>query len=718
MLARLLTTTLVILAAPLAARAQPLADRVPPDALIYVGWRGTTSLGPGYEGSHLQAILQSSDIPKFFDEFLPQLMERVGQESPEAAGATAVFGQIGRAVWKYPTTLFVGPVKIEGGQPAPQAGLLIQAGNEAEALHKHIEAIVQPNVPFPIVTFNANGLVGVIVGYKQDAFEAAKPGASIQGAAGFKAAMAQVGKDPVLAAYVDVAGIRKLAEQFIQQGGDEQAKQMWPKVRDALGLQGLQQVAFTAGFRDKGWETSAFVAAPPPRRGLLALLDAKPVSEDALKIIPRSSRMAMAASFDIGRLFTEVRNVAGQLDPNARQMFDEGLKEASQQIGIDIERDFVGALGNEWVSYTSPTVGGNGLLGFVVVNRLRDPAKAQQTLVKLTDVINDALQEATEGEEVTVKLYRIQAGGMEVTYLAVPIVSPAWTVQNGNLYVALYPQNVVAAAKSAEGGSILENPAFATMRKYLGGANAANLSSIQFMDLPKSAPDAYPMWLAVSRVSGFADLFGVQSPPMLMPPLGVLMQHVTPAGAATWSDQAGWHYRSFQPFPAATLFANDPLTTYATTVGPTAIGVMLPALNKAREQANRVKSASNLRQIGLGAMMYANDNRGRFPKDFEELLLKVEDIQPQVFINPRGASDPIPLGDDRKAQIAAAVERGDYVWVGAGLTNAADAETIIAYENPERAREGLNVLFADGRVEWLDLGAALERIEARKQKRQ
>jgi prepilin-type N-terminal cleavage/methylation domain-containing protein len=43
------------------------------------------------------------------------------------------------------------------------------------------------------------------------------------------------------------------------------------------------------------------------------------------------------------------------------------------------------------------------------------------------------------------------------------------------------------------------------------------------------------------------------------------------------------------------------------------IAVLLPVLNRARAAANRTVCLSNIRQLGVGILMYCNDNKGWFP---------------------------------------------------------------------------------------------------------
>lgn len=45
------------------------------------------------------------------------------------------------------------------------------------------------------------------------------------------------------------------------------------------------------------------------------------------------------------------------------------------------------------------------------------------------------------------------------------------------------------------------------------------------------------------------------------------------------------------------------------------ISILLPALGKSRENANRVKCMANLRQLGVAMISYTNDNRGFLPYD-------------------------------------------------------------------------------------------------------
>ena len=44
------------------------------------------------------------------------------------------------------------------------------------------------------------------------------------------------------------------------------------------------------------------------------------------------------------------------------------------------------------------------------------------------------------------------------------------------------------------------------------------------------------------------------------------------------------------------------------------IAILLPVVTAAKEQANRVKCASNLRQIMTGLQLYSSDNRNHYPR--------------------------------------------------------------------------------------------------------
>src|SRR2546430_2132217 len=102
-------------------------------------------------------------------------------------------------------------------------------------------------------------------------------------------------------------------------------------------------------------------------------------------------------------------------------------------------------------------------------------------------------------------------------------------------------------------------------------------------------------------------------------------------------------------------------------------GMLLPALGKAKAKAQRISAINNLKQIGLAARIYSNDNGDRLPSNFDQMRNE--------------------LGTDKLLIDPASGEQ--FVWAGAGRSDS-EASVIIAY-SPKDV-DGRAVLFGDGSV--------------------
>jgi hypothetical protein len=123
-------------------------------------------------------------------------------------------------------------------------------------------------------------------------------------------------------------------------------------------------------------------------------------------------------------------------------------------------------------------------------------------------------------------------------------------------------------------------------------------------------------------------------------------------------------------------------------------GIVMPAMARAREQARRASSMSNLKQIGLGLLMYADDHDNKLPSDLTAITPYLAGSQ--VLDSPRKPKN---------------FTESSYIYIP-GQTTSTDPGNMVAYENPAFCQDEVSVLFLDGHVEFMKPEAFRRALEA------
>lgn len=677
------------------AFGQTLAERVPADSVVYFGWRGTADPGPGYAGSHWAAALKESNVGKVIDDTLPAVGVTIERKWPQygplARGVTTAL----KHVIKHPSAAFL--VYKDG----VKWGVFCRAGKDAPQLATALQSIADaaPSAR-PARVIKTDTEIGLVFGFAPE--ETIDGG--LAGEATFAKAIKQVMAEPTSVLYVNLIKARELLAETVHRNAPAENAEQFNRFIEASGLGGVNAYLSAEGFVDRDWATEAFIDAPAPRKGLLATADESPLDPGLIKRIPASSNSARVFRLDTAKLLSDTREITSAVDPQARDLFEKVIGGVKLAVGRDLTVDLLQSLGTQWAAYTSSDVGGTGGTGIVLVNRLKNPAKAKQAMVSLSLFLSNSGRNFMPDKSLTLAGRMTKVGDLQVYYAATPLLSPAWTIKDDCLYVGLYPQPVIEAARYA-GASIDTVPAFAALAQPKDGHAPL---AVAYTDVLRTIDDGYDSALAISRLAfGLGDMLVAPSPEPLLPTLPVLRaQAATPATSTVWADDAGLHVRGRAPFPGAEGLATTGVTTRLMNLysAPLALSVMVPSLNRAREAANRIKSSSNLRQIGLASKMYANENRDKLPPTLGDLL-RTQEIAPEVFLNPRTghALPPVPAGEKPVDFYAGWVdENGDYAYVGSGKrADDGAGDTIIGYEKTGDITEGINVLFIDGHVEWV-----------------
>ncbi len=135
---------------------------------------------------------------------------------------------------------------------------------------------------------------------------------------------------------------------------------------------------------------------------------------------------------------------------------------------------------------------------------------------------------------------------------------------------------------------------------------------------------------------------------------------------------------------AASNFSFAQVQQVSTVLGSfaPAASSLFPAVHSARTKARTVNCTSNLRQLGMGIIMYSHDHNDVLPAD-------LKDIVKQAYIQPAVLKNLIYVGPYEKTKVNQIQRPSSYV---------------IAVCNRTEHKEFLNILFLDGHVETHKVG--------------
>jgi hypothetical protein len=692
---------------------------VPQDAIFYAGWAGADTLGPQYRNSNLKGVLDASAIPDFVSKTLPKLLAQAGVNNPNDQAAFAKIEQGLGVAWRHPTAFYFSPPDFANPRrPTFRFGLICNAGTDAKTINdlltNALDQVPQdPSLPVRLVQ---DGTTVILTFGAEDKLADLKKGGGLAAAPAYKAAMAKVKQDsPALTLYIDVnKGLATINDALNKiPGTPAEAKARVPAVFDALGVNSFTQIALVAGFDGKGWSSHSYAGLNGPRKGFLSLVDGGPLSDNLLAMVPKDAAAFTAWKLDLAKIVTEVRSVISAAEPQARAQFDAGVAQAGNSIGLNIEKELIAPLGEEWISYSAPLSdqGGNSI---AMISRLKDGPTFAKTITKLENLYNNMPNPPLKIEKITVAK-NDPALKTEVSTLALGQFSVAWAVKNNNLYISSL-NGIGGAIRQVENKqpSIIDNPDYKAAR-------AKFPATIKPLTLSYANPaKLYPEFRGT--VVGYFPILrrvGIDVPMELLPESADVAKFMTPGVTLTWSQPDGIYGAGNSAFPGAELLGGQQIGASALAGVAAAGAVALPQMARVPAGNARPMDQASLRAISQSALVYAADHKDAMPDDLANLVADGM-IDPRSLVSRRSGTMPLEMTPELEklaksdpAKFAQQVaEHCDFVYLGKSTKSEVNAGIIVAYEKPgPNTPDGINVAFQDAHVEfvsWLRLPAAFE----------
>ena len=136
-------------------------------------------------------------------------------------------------------------------------------------------------------------------------------------------------------------------------------------------------------------------------------------------------------------------------------------------------------------------------------------------------------------------------------------------------------------------------------------------------------------------------------------------------------------------------------------------GILLPAMGRAREIANRSVCAANMSGIYKTMYTYSVTNDDQFPPNLGMLVVDGSLSHKSLQCPSEGEMEPMPMKPLDEIGARWFVDRCDYIYVRPPEGANAPADDIVIYEPfHHHGGEGINICFGDGHVKFVNAAEA------------
>lgn len=621
----------------------PVVERAAPDECLFHLSTAGLAAAKGDTKNLTERMLADPEMREFLAAVAAQFSAAARRAAPAPPEATAAVTTLVETALTRPMAITVEQLRLRAGGDPPEvaASLVIRVGDDGPAIAKAMETVLTPvwrgfsatiapglkNADDPQEVRIAGGtwrrselmFVGPLSwGLNDGSYVVALGPGSLEslvkrlGDKGRKAPAwkADLEKRMPVArrstlTYLDAGAVVKILSGLEAPGRDR-----FLAVLDASGIAKLDSAGAITGMTDEGVSSALWLGFQGAPAGLFAK-PASGIGPRELARVPVDATMAQTWSLDLSKTLATLLDVVAAGDPAAAAGPREALEQFRAVAGIDIDAHLLKPLGPDWTVLSVPAPGGM-LPNLAIVAGVRDRPTFARTHKALLGILRNAMAANPDGPRVAVReipyrgqtLFCLEVAGPDMAFPA----TPTWCLADDRLVVTLSPQLMkTLLARDAADGGIAKLP---QVREAVEGGAPALVGVMDPVSLVGSLCGLYEMAAPVAR--SMLGQRGIAIDPPQLPPSTAIMPYVRPSVSVVRHEADGILVRSTGSVPLGPLTAGGGVLGVSPASTPVIIGLLLPAVQSAREAARRTQAMNNIRQVML-AMLSHEDAKRRLP---------------------------------------------------------------------------------------------------------